>query len=887
MEKAEVFLDMVVSKGPNAFVSLCRALKPRYGLVLQRLGLTADEMAKLEDSNGSRVRRSSSVGDLLSCQGPNLADFSLHYASERLQEQIELLNVVQKERDSLLSQLAERNQDAFELNQVRAFQKTLEETNERLQRDRDSALELAAQMKGQCDIIRAQYQEARSTVHHLTAELQSQSKGTEAVVLQRICSEVSAKFEMEKANHMKTQLELNEVKARCDRVTRELESLEELKQTMTTNIKELTGSLKKSQAENVLVSHMMQSASLKCFNTAIRPNVMTQDVEGKLHQQIALLRCEKRQLEEQSKIMEHELKQLREHYNTEKHKKKQMMIELDDATQQQMTTVKQHDAVIDQYNTVCKYAHKLWRLLNDVKRQCQNAEAHCQDLKEDQSTVEVQLQKMVIQLEQLQNELESSNKELAKERREKIEALKVCMAHENKMSDKKRENKKLKAQLKEANEMKKSVGFENAELKKNVQIVSDRLAVVREKVNDFMETMEDTDSLYGICARNWKMQCSDCEITVNSKVMPALSVESALYVVGGGSNSLTPGLRKGDRIIKVNNVAVDKLPACCLRDNILVPPTDSVTSNYTLTVQRMTPPSCEELLTVLQEPPPKTIYWHASATQWSKSNSPCSTQESSPVLISSVQSGPYKALQKQSFIEGDDVCPELLDGCQPNQNHQHVKQTHQPDQLAFTCPSISTSLNQFSYQTKPGPVTKSNSLPVSAKSQWHCSTFQLSAATLDQSVTDQSVSCFRDRNFPFPLLPKYSETGLLNLKNWKLPIPDTLVEDDEHSKTVTAGSAGVRGFQLVADEEKSVNSTETKIVSVNGVSLDENATRGDTSAATSHEEWISQVEMFTSPNQDGTSVTTSREEWISQVKKMVTLPSQDRDQRYQVHIIDY
>jgi hypothetical protein len=48
MEKAEVFLDMVVSKGPNAFVSLCRALKPRYGLVLQRLGLTADEMAKLE-----------------------------------------------------------------------------------------------------------------------------------------------------------------------------------------------------------------------------------------------------------------------------------------------------------------------------------------------------------------------------------------------------------------------------------------------------------------------------------------------------------------------------------------------------------------------------------------------------------------------------------------------------------------------------------------------------------------------------------------------------------------------------------------------------------------------------------------------------------------------
>ena len=34
-------------------------------------------------------------------------------------------------------------------------------------------------------------------------------------------------------------------------------------------------------------------------------------------------------------------------------------------------------------------------------------------------------------------------------------------------------------------------------------------------------------------------------------VMPALSVESALYVVGGGNNSLTAGLRKGDRIVKV------------------------------------------------------------------------------------------------------------------------------------------------------------------------------------------------------------------------------------------------------------------------------------------------------------------------------------------------
>ena len=48
MEKAEVFLDMIASKGPNAFVSLCRALKPRYGLLLQRLGLAAEELDELE-----------------------------------------------------------------------------------------------------------------------------------------------------------------------------------------------------------------------------------------------------------------------------------------------------------------------------------------------------------------------------------------------------------------------------------------------------------------------------------------------------------------------------------------------------------------------------------------------------------------------------------------------------------------------------------------------------------------------------------------------------------------------------------------------------------------------------------------------------------------------
>ena len=453
----------------------------------------------------------------MNCRSSSLAGFSLQYASERLQEQIELLNIVQKERDSFLSQLAERNQDTFELNQVRAFQKILEETNGRLLRDRDSALELAAQMKGQCDIIRAQYQEARSTVQQLTAELQSQSKGTEALVLQRICSEVSAKFEIEKANHMKTQLDLNELKARYDRVTKELESLEELKQAMTSNIKKLTGSLKKSQVENVCVSHIMHSASLRCFDTVRRPNVVTQDTEGKLQQQIALLRCEKRRLEEGNDTMEHDLKQLRDHYNAEKHKQKQMSKELDDAIEQQMTAVKQHDAVVDQYNNVCKYAHRLLKLVNDVEHRYQNAEAHCQDLHENRGTAESRLQKMVVELEQLQDAVENSNKELAKERRERMEALKVCMASENKISDKERESKQLKAQLMAANEMQKSAEFESTELKKIVQIAQDRLDAVREKVNDCMEIVEGTDSVRAIDTRKWKMQRSECEITVDSK----------------------------------------------------------------------------------------------------------------------------------------------------------------------------------------------------------------------------------------------------------------------------------------------------------------------------------------------------------------------------------
>ena len=49
MEKVELFLDMIPGKGPKAFESLCRALKRnRYDFLVQRLGLTSEELKKLE-----------------------------------------------------------------------------------------------------------------------------------------------------------------------------------------------------------------------------------------------------------------------------------------------------------------------------------------------------------------------------------------------------------------------------------------------------------------------------------------------------------------------------------------------------------------------------------------------------------------------------------------------------------------------------------------------------------------------------------------------------------------------------------------------------------------------------------------------------------------------
>ena len=79
-------------------------------------------------------------------------------------------------------------------------------------------------------------------------------------------------------------------------------------------------------------------------------------------------------------------------------------------------------------------------------------------------------------------------------------------------------------------------------------------------------------------------------------------------------------------------------------------------------------------------------------------------------------------------------------------------------------------------------------------------------------MTDEAFSCFSDRDFPFPLLPKYNETGLLNPKNRKIPVLDTPIRKDvEHPKTVMAGNADVLGSRYVTDEDKSVTSTGQEV----------------------------------------------------------------------------
>ena len=53
-ERAEMLLDTLTRKGPRAFSSLCRALRPTYRFVLNNLGLSADELRALDVENEGR-----------------------------------------------------------------------------------------------------------------------------------------------------------------------------------------------------------------------------------------------------------------------------------------------------------------------------------------------------------------------------------------------------------------------------------------------------------------------------------------------------------------------------------------------------------------------------------------------------------------------------------------------------------------------------------------------------------------------------------------------------------------------------------------------------------------------------------------------------------------
>lgn len=268
------------------------------------------------DCNHYPLRRASSEERIPSTLSPinGFAGFSVRCAADRLQELIELLETVRAERDQLLAQLAEREQDSLELKQVRACQVMVEQCNALLQRERDGALEQLALLRGQCDIIRAEYNEARSNAQQLREEVQSRSNGIENHVLRRLCSESSAKFEIEKANHMKTQLELNEVRAKCERVRRELEQLQELKHNMASNIEELKGSLRKSEAENLFQKVHTSSLRGDLENMRLNRSPSKSGV-SRLQQQVTLLKWQKGQCEIKLEEVEAEAQDLREQYD--------------------------------------------------------------------------------------------------------------------------------------------------------------------------------------------------------------------------------------------------------------------------------------------------------------------------------------------------------------------------------------------------------------------------------------------------------------------------------------------------------------------------------------------------------------------------------------------
>ena len=181
--------------------------------------------------------------------GTLINSFQLRSMREQLYEQIHVLETVRTERDDLLHRLAALEADSLELRRVRSWSRALQDQNDQLQKDRDSALQKFAVLNGQFSVIFAEYTSAKNDVQTLRNELHVRSAGVESSILRRLCSEMSAKYEFERVNHVKSQLELTEVKTMSEALEREAENLRETRQRLVADVERLENELRRTSVE--------------------------------------------------------------------------------------------------------------------------------------------------------------------------------------------------------------------------------------------------------------------------------------------------------------------------------------------------------------------------------------------------------------------------------------------------------------------------------------------------------------------------------------------------------------------------------------------------------------------------------------------------------------
>jgi hypothetical protein len=612
-ERCEALLDILPLRGPTAFSAFCRALLPRYRFVLEVLGLAPEDIRQLEECGDGHfpLRRTNSEDRILSAISPtcDFADFTMKCATSKLQEQIELLENVRADRDQLLNQLAEREQDSLELQQVKACRTMLEQSNERLQRERDSALEQLALLRGQCDILNSEYQEARSNVQKLREEVRSHCHGLENNVLRRLCSESSAKFEIEKVNHMKTQLDLNEMRAKYERMERELGELQELKSNMASNIEELKGSLRKSEAENLFQKKHTQSLKGDLENMQFNRSSSRSGL-SRLHQQLTLLKWQKGQCESKLEDLETEMQELKEQYNVARREHKQTRDELELKIEELFEVSQDHSELVDQFNSLTTYTNDVVSKMEEMKFGCQEATLRWQDLDEECKTVTGRLESAIKELNRLRNDFDAANHDLAKERCARMEAIRWSMNCESNVDRKQRENKELRSQLRLVERSQKAAEQENLELREVIRLAQIRLDDAKDRITSSIKSQEDGQISAGSQdANKWNLRYSTVNVTEDGTVLPGVNVQLGLWVTNVNDNSPVAGrLAPGDRIVQVNDTPISSLPSNCIEDGLLFSPLGSKTTQLTLTVEQPTLPGCDSALAILKQPPLTSFY---------------------------------------------------------------------------------------------------------------------------------------------------------------------------------------------------------------------------------------------------------------------------------------